>query len=181
MILAGILLKLGTYGMVRFLLGLFPRGTVYYTPRVYTLSILGIVYAARTAIRQTDMKRVIAYASVSHMNMTLVGLFSLTTQGVEGALLQMLSHGLVAGALFMCVGVLYDRHHTRRIHYYGGVAQTMPMFVVIFLFFTMANIALPRTSSFVGEFLILMGIFQTNTFVAVMAATGMVTGGAYSL
>ena len=180
-ILAGILLKLGTYGMVRFLLGLFPRGTIYYTPRVYTLSILGIVYAARTAIRQTDMKRVIAYASVSHMNITLVGLFSLTTQGVEGALLQMLSHGLVAGALFMCVGVLYDRHHTRRIHYYGGVAQTMPMFVVIFLFFTMANIALPRTSSFVGEFLILMGIFQTNTFVAVMAATGMVTGGAYSL
>lgn len=174
-------MKLGTYGMVRFLLGLFPLGTVYYTPRVYTLSIVGIVYTARTAIRQTDMKRVIAYASVSHMNITLVGLFSLTTQGVEGAILQMLSHGLVAGALFMCVGVLYDRHHTRLIQYYGGVAQTMPMFVAIFLFFTLANIALPRTSSFVGEFLILMGVFQTNTFVAIIAATGMVTGGAYSL
>lgn len=180
-ILAGILLKLGTYGMARILIGFFPEATVYYTPRVYTMCVIAIVYTSRTAIRQTDMKRIIAYASVAHMNMTLVGLFSLTIQGVEGALLQMLSHGLVSGALFLCVGVLYDRHHTRRVAYYGGVAQTMPIFAAIFLFFTMANIALPGTSSFVGEFMILIGIFQTNTFVATMSATGMVLGGAYSL
>ena len=180
-ILAGILLKLGTYGMTRVLIGFFPEATVYYTPRVYTRSARAIVYTSRTAIRQTDMKRIIAYASVAHMNMTLVGLFSRTHQGVEGALLQMLSHGLVSGALFMCVGVLYDRHHTRMVAYYGGVAQTMPMFAFVFRFFTMANIALPGTSSFVGEFMILVGIFQTNTFVAVVSATGMVLGGAYSL
>jgi len=180
-ILAGILLKLGTYGMTRVLIGFFPAATVYYLPRVYTRCVRAIVYTSRTAIRQTDMKRIIAYASVAHMNMTLVGLFSRTPQGVEGALLQMLSHGLVSGALFLCVGVLYDRHHTRRVTYYGGVAQTMPIFAAIFRFFTMANIALPGTSSFVGEFMILVGIFQTNTFVAVMSATGMVLGGAYSL
>lgn len=180
-ILAGILLKLGTYGMTRVLIGFFPEATVYYLPRVYTRCVMAIVYTSRTAIRQTDMKRIIAYASVAHMNMTLVGLFSRTPQGVEGALLQMLSHGLVSGALFMCVGVLYDRHHTRRVSYYGGVAQTMPIYAAIFRFFTMANIALPGTSSFVGEFMILVGIFQTNTFVAVMSATGMVLGGAYSL
>jgi len=180
-ILAGILLKLGTYGMTRVLVGFFPEATVYYLPRVYTRCVMAIVYTSRTAIRQTDMKRIIAYASVAHMNMTLVGLFSRTPQGVEGALLQMLSHGLVSGALFMCVGVLYDRHHTRRVSYYGGVAQTMPVYAAIFRFFTMANIALPGTSSFVGEFMILVGIFQTNSFVAVMSATGMVLGGAYSL
>jgi NADH-quinone oxidoreductase subunit M len=180
-ILAGILLKLGTYGMVRVLIGFFPEATVYYTPRVYTMAMTAIVYTSRTAIRQTDMKRVIAYASVAHMNMTLVGVFSRTPQGREGALLQMLSHGLVSGALFRCVGVLYDRHHTRRISYYGGVAQTMPRFVFFFLFFTMANIALPGTSSFVGEFMILVGIFQTNTFAAFVSATSMVLGGAYSL
>ena len=180
-ILAGILLKLGTYGMVRVLLGFFTEATVYYTPLVYTRSLRAIVYTSRTAIRQTDMKRIIAYASVAHMNMTLVGLFSRTYAGVEGALLQMLSHGLVSGALFMCIGVLYDRHHTRRVSYYGGVAQTMPVFAAIFRFFTMANIALPGTSSFVGEFRILVGVFQTNPFAAVMSATGMVLGGAYSL
>jgi NADH:ubiquinone oxidoreductase subunit 4 (subunit M) len=142
---------------------------------------MAIIYTSRTAIRQTDMKRIIAYASVAHMNMTLVGLFSMTPQGVEGALLQMLSHGVVAGALFLCVGVLYDRHHTRLVAYYGGVAHTMPIFVMIFLLFTMANIALPGTSSFVGEFMILVGIFQTNTAVAFRSATGMIRGGAYSL
>jgi len=180
-ILAGILLKLGTYGMTRVLIGFFPEASIYYAPRVYRRAVRAIVYTSRTAIRQTDMKRIIAYASVAHINMTLVGLFSRTQQGVEGALLQMLSHGLVSGALFMCIGVLYDRHHTRRVSYYGGVAQTMPRFVTVFRFFTMANIALPGTSSFVGEFRILVGIFQTNPFVAIMSATGMVLGGAYSL
>jgi NADH-quinone oxidoreductase subunit M len=180
-ILAGILLKLGTYGLVRFSLPLFPVASVYFTPLVYAMALVAIVYTSLTAMRQTDMKRIIAYASVAHMNMTLVGLFSLTPQGVEGALLQMLSHGLVSGALFMCVGVLYDRHHSRLVKYYSGVAHTMPIYCAFFLFFTMANIALPGTSSFVGEFLILLGVFQVNVFVAVMSATTMVLGGAYSL
>jgi proton-translocating NADH-quinone oxidoreductase chain M len=180
-ILAGILLKLGTYGLIRYSLPLFPAATIYFTPMVYAMASIAVVYTSLTAIRQTDMKRVIAYASVAHMNVTLIGLFSLTPQGVEGSILQMLSHGLVSGALFLCVGVLYDRHHSRLIKYYSGVTHTMPMYATIFLFFTMANIALPGTSSFVGEFLILVGAFQVNTFATVMAATGMVLGGAYSL
>jgi len=180
-ILAGVLLKLGTYGMMRRLIGRYPMATVYFTPRVYVMSVVAIVYTSRTAIRQTDRKRIVAYASVAHMNMTLVGLFSMTEQGVEGALFQMLSHGLVASALFMVIGVLYDRYHTRRVTYYGGVAQTMPRFAGVFLFFTIANIALPGTSSFVGERMILLGIVQTNTRVTRRSATGMVLGGAYSL
>lgn len=180
-ILAGVLLKLGTYGMRRRLRERFPMATVYYTPRVYVRAVVAIVYTSRTAIRQTDRKRIVAYASVAHMNMTLVGLFSRTEQGVEGALFQMLSHGLVAGALFMVIGVLYDRYHTRRVGYYGGVAQTMPRFARVFLFFTMANIGLPGTSSFVGERRILVGIGQTNYFVTIRSATGMILGGAYSL
>ena len=134
-----------------------------------------------TAIRQTDLKRIIAYSSVAHMNLVMVGLFTLNAQGIEGAILQQLSHGLVSGALFLCIGVIYDRHHTRLIKYYGGLAHTMPLYVIIFLFFTMANIALPGTSSFVGEFLILAGSFQSNTTVCFLAATGMVLGGCYSL
>lgn len=180
-ILAGILLKLGTYGLVRFSLPLFPVASVYFTPLVYALAISAVIYTSLTAIRQSDMKRIIAYASVAHMNLTLVGLFSLTSQGVEGSLLQMLSHGLVSAALFLCVGVLYDRHHSRLVMYYSGLAHTMPLFATIFLFFTMANIGLPGTSSFVGEFLILAGVFQTNTFTAVLCSTGMVLGGAYAL
>lgn len=178
---AGILLKLGTYGMMRVLRRRFPRASVYFTPRVYTRAVVAVVYTSRTAIRQTDRKRIVAYASVAHMNLTLVGLFSRTTQGVEGALLQMISHGLVAGALFMVIGVLYDRYHTRRVQYYGGVAHTMPRFARVFRFFTLANIALPGTSAFVGEFLIMLGIMQTNPRVAVRSSTGMVLGGAYSL
>jgi len=180
-ILAGVLLKLGTYGMMRRLRGRFPMASIYFTPRVYVMAVVAIVYTSRTAIRQTDRKRIVAYASVAHMNMTLVGLFSMTEQGVEGALFQMLSHGLVAGALFLIIGVLYDRYHTRRVMYYGGVAQTMPRFAFVFLFFTMANIALPGTSSFVGERMILLGIVQTNTLVTARSATSMVLGGAYSL
>ena len=179
--LAGILLKLGTYGMLRLLVAVFPNGTVYFTPLVYMLARVAIVYTSLTAIRQSDIKRVIAYASVAHMNMTLVGLFSMTAIGLEGAILQMLSHGFVSGALFLCVGVLYDRHHTRMISYYGGVSQTMPLYAIVFLFFTMANIALPGTSSFVGEFMIRVGISQTNTFTTLVSSSGMVLGGAYSL
>jgi proton-translocating NADH-quinone oxidoreductase chain M len=179
--LAGVLLKLGTYGMLRLLVGVFPAGTVYFTPRVYMLALVAIVYTSLTAIRQTDIKRIIAYASVAHMNMTLIGLFSMTIIGLEGAILQMLSHGFVSGALFLCVGVLYDRHHTRLVSYYGGLSQTMPIYAIVFLFFTMANIALPGTSSFVGEFMILVGISQTNTFTTLISSSGMVLGGAYSL
>ena len=180
-ILAGILLKLGTYGLLRVSLPLFPVATAFFTPRVYTLAVIAVIYTSLTAIRQTDMKRIIAYASVAHMNVTLLGLFSLTVEGIEGAILQILSHGLVAGALFFCVGVLYDRHHTRLVQYYGGVATTMPVFATVFRFFTMANIALPGTSSFVGEFRILLGVFEVNTFAALGGCTGMVLGGAYSL
>ena len=180
-ILAGILLKLGTYGFLRFSMPLFPYATNYFTPLVYTFACIAIVYTSLTAIRQTDLKRIIAYSSVAHMNLVMVGLFTLNSQGVEGAILQQLSHGLVSGALFLCIGVIYDRHHTRLIKYYGGLAHTMPLYIMVFLFFTMANIALPGTSSFVGEFLILAGSFQANTTVCFLAATGMVLGGCYSL
>lgn len=180
-ILAGILLKLGSYGLLRFSMPLFPLATVYFTPLVYSMSVIAVVYTSLTAIRQTDMKRVIAYASVAHMNLILLGMFSLTIEGIEGSILQMLSHGLVSSALFLCVGVLYDRYHTRLISYYSGLAHRMPLFVTIFLLYIMANIALPGTSSFVGEFLILLGIFSVNTTYAFLGATGMVLGGAYSL
>lgn len=178
---AGILLKLGTYGMMRVRLPRFPAATIYFTPRVYMRAIMAIIYTSLTAIRQTDRKRIIAYASVAHMNFTRVGLFSLTTQGVEGARLQMLSHGLVAGGLFRVIGVVYDRFHTRRVSYYGGRATLMPMYAFTFRVFTMANIALPGTSAFVGEFRIMVGIMQTNPRIAVFSSTGMVLGGAYSL
>lgn len=180
-ILAGVLLKLGTYGIIRRLMERFPMATVYYTPRIYMRAVVGIVYTSRTAIRQTDRKRIVAYASVAHISITLVGIFSMTEQGLEGGLFQMLSHGLVAGALFMVIGVLYDRYHTRRVSYYGGVAQTIPRFAFVFLFFTMANIGFPGTSSFVGERMILLGIVQTNTIVALRSTSGMILGGAYSL
>jgi len=180
-ILAGILLKLGTYGFLRFSIPLFPEATVYFTPFVYTLSVLGIIYASFTTLRQIDLKKIIAYSSVAHMGFVTLGLFSLNTHGVEGALLLMLSHGFVASALFLCIGILYDRTHTRLIRYYGGLVQTMPIFSFFFFIFTLGNLSLPGTSSFVGEFLILLGVFQTNTFIATLAATGMILGGAYSI
>lgn len=180
-ILAGVLLKLGSYGLIRFSLPLFPAATIFYTPLVYTMAAVAVVYTSLTAIRQTDMKRIIAYASVAHMNVILIGMFALNAQGLEGAMIQQLAHGLVSSALFFGVGVLYDRHHTRLVRYYGGVAHTMPIFVTIFMFFTMANIAFPLTANFVGEFLILVGAFQVNTTVAFLGATGMVLGGGYSL
>jgi len=180
-ILAGILLKLGTYGFLRFSIPLFPEATVYFTPLIYTLSVLGIIYASFTTLRQIDLKKIIAYSSVAHMGFVTLGLFSLNTQGIEGAILLMLSHGFVASALFLCIGILYDRTHTRLIRYYGGLVQTMPLFSFFFFVFTLGNLSLPGTSSFVGEFLILLGVFQTNTFIATLAATGMILGGAYSI
>jgi proton-translocating NADH-quinone oxidoreductase chain M len=180
-ILAGILLKLGTYGFLRFSIPLFPEATVYFTPLIYTLSVLGIIYASFTTLRQIDLKKIIAYSSVAHMGFVTLGLFSLNAQGIEGAILLMLSHGFVASALFLCIGILYDRTHTRLIRYYGGLVQTMPLFSFFFFVFTLGNLSLPGTSSFVGEFLILLGVFQTNTFIATLAATGMILGGAYSI
>ena len=180
-ILAGVLLKLGTYGFLRFSLPLFPEGCFFFAPFIYTLSIIGIIYTSFTAIRQTDFKRIIAYTSVAHMNLVMVGLFSFNTIGLEGAILQSLSHGFVASALFLIIGVVYDRHQTRLIKYYGGLVHVMPIYVFIFLFFTMANIGLPGTSSFVGEFLILTGSYKINTVISLISATGMVIGGCYAL
>lgn len=180
-ILAAVLLKLGVYGMLRFLIPLCPLGSLYYAPLVYTICCAGLVYTSMTAIRQTDMKRVIAYSSIAHMNLVIMGLFSLTTQGIEGAVLQSLSHGFVSSGLFLCVGVLYDRYHSRIIEYYGGLVHVMPLFAIIFFFFTIANIAFPLTSSFIGEFLILAGVFESNTFSCFIGCTGMVLSTIYSL
>jgi len=180
-ILAGVLLKLGTYGFLRFSFPLFPEASFYFAPIVYLFSIVGIVYTSFTAIRQTDFKRIIAYTSVAHMNLVIVGLFSFNTIGLEGAILQSLSHGFVASALFLIIGIVYERHHTRMVKYYGGLVHTMPLYTFIFLFFTMSNIGLPGTGSFVGEFLILAGSFKTNSTATFISATGMIIGGCYSL
>jgi proton-translocating NADH-quinone oxidoreductase chain M len=180
-ILAGILLKLGTYGFLRFSIPLFPYATLYFTPLIYTMSIIAIIYTSLTTLRQIDLKKIIAYSSVAHMNFVTLGLFSLNAQGIEGSVLLMLSHGLISPALFLCVGILYDRHKTRLLRYYAGCGRTMPVFALLFVFFTMANISLPGTSSFIGEFLVLVGAYQSNSFVAFMAATGMILGAAYAL
>nr|YP_008519432.1 NADH dehydrogenase subunit 4 [Nannochloropsis oculata]AGI49011.1 NADH dehydrogenase subunit 4 [Nannochloropsis oculata] len=180
-ILAGILLKLGSYGFLRFSLPLFPEANFYFTPLVYTIAVLGVIYTSLTAIRQTDFKRIIAYTSVAHMNIVMIGVYSFNVIGLGGSILQSISHGFVSSALFLIIGVVYDRFHTRLIKYYSGLVHIMPLYALIFLFFTMANIALPGTSSFVGEFLILAGSFKENTSVTFLAATGMILGGAYSL
>ena len=180
-ILAGVLLKLGTYGLIRFSFPLFPEASFYFTPLVYSIAVVGVIYTSFTAIRQTDFKRIIAYTSVAHMNLVIVGMFSFNSIGLEGAILQSLSHGFVASALFLIIGVVYERHHTRMVKYYGGLVHVMPIYIFIFLFFTMSNIGLPGTGSFIGEFLILVGSYQLNTTITFFSATGMVLGGCYSL
>jgi len=180
-LLAGILLKLGVYGFLRYSLVLFPDASIFYIPFVYTLSIIGIIFASLNAIRQTDLKRIIAYSSIAHMNLIVLGLFSFNSIGLEGAILQSISHGFVSGALFFLVGILYDRYHTRLLFYYGGFVHMMPIYSSFFLFFTMANIALPGTSSFIGEFTLLLGIFKNNVFTCIISATSVVLSGAYSL
>jgi len=180
-ILAGVLLKLGGYGFLRFSIPLFPDATIYFIPLVYTMSVIAIVYTSLTTIRQIDLKKIIAYSSVAHMNYVTLGLFSLNVEGIEGAILLMLSHGLISSALFLCIGIIYDRHHTRIIKYYSGITQTMPVYSVLFLFFTLANISLPGTSSFVGEFLVLVSIFNNNTIISVLAALGIILGAAYAM
>lgn len=180
-ILAGVLLKLGTYGLIRFSLPLFPQASFYFCPLVYVFAVIGVVYASFTAIRQTDFKRIIAYTSIAHMNLVVIGIFSFNTVGLEGAICQSLSHGFVASALFIVIGVVYERHGTRMVKYYGGLVHLMPLYSFIFLFFTMANIGLPGTSSFVGEFLILTGSFKSNTSITFISASSMIIGGCYSL
>ena len=180
-ILAGVLLKMGGYGFLRLSLPILPEATVYFTPLVYGLSVIAIVYTSLIALAQEDMKKLIAYSSVAHMGFVTIGIFSLTQQGVEGAMFQMLSHGIVSGALFLCVGVVYDRLHTREINRYGGLVKNMPKYAVVFMLMTMASVGLPGTSGFVGEFLVLLGVYKVNTLVAFIAATGVVLGAAYML
>nr|YP_004927572.1 nad4 [Brassica carinata]AEH43587.1 nad4 [Brassica carinata]BAQ95241.1 NADH dehydrogenase subunit4 [Brassica nigra] len=180
-ILAGIPLKFGTYGFLRFSIPMFPEATLCFTPFIYTLSAIAIIYTSLTTSRQIDLKKIIAYSSVAHMNLVTIGMFSPNIQGIGGSILPMLSHGLVPSALFLCVGVLYDRHKTRLVRYYGGLVSTMPNLSTIFFSFTLANMSSPGTSSFIGEFPILVGAFQRNSLVATLAALGMILGAAYSL
>lgn len=180
-ILAGVLLKMGGYGFLRFSVPLFPEATALFTPLVFALSLIAIVYTSLVALVQKDMKKLIAYSSVAHMGFVTLGIFTLTPYGVAGSILQMLSHGVVSAALFLCVGVVYDRLHTRDIERYGGVVRVMPVYAVFFLIFTLASVGLPGTSGFVGEFLVLLGTFKVDTLVATLAASGMVLGAAYAL
>jgi NADH-quinone oxidoreductase subunit M len=180
-ILAGILLKLGGYGLIRFSLAMFPLASADFANLVFALSVIAIIYTSLVALMQEDVKKLIAYSSVAHMGYVTMGIFAANQQGVDGAIFQMLSHGLVSGALFLCVGVVYDRMHTREIAAYGGLVNIMPRYAVAFMVFTMANVGLPGTSGFVGEFLTLMGIFQVNTWVALFATTGVILSAGYAL
>ena len=180
-ILAGVLLKFGGYGMLRFSLPMFPLASVEFTPLIYTLSIIAIIYTSLVALVQSDIKKLIAYSSVAHMGFVTIGAFTLTTQGVEGAIYVMLSHGLVSSALFLIVGVVYDRIHSRDIADYGGLVHRMPAYALIFMLFMLASIGLPGTGGFVGEFLVLLGAFQVSTWVATLATFGVILGAAYML
>ena len=180
-ILAAILLKMGGYGFLRFSLPMFPVASLDFTPLVYTMSVVAIIYTSLVALMQEDVKKLIAYSSVAHMGFVTMGIFAATTQGVSGAVFQMISHGIVSGALFLCVGVVYDRMHTREIAFYGGLVTRMPLYAMIFLVFTLANVGLPGTSGFVGEFLSLIGTFKTNIPVASLATIGVILSAAYAL
>ncbi|SFR42221.1 NADH dehydrogenase subunit M [Yoonia tamlensis] len=180
-VLAAILLKMGGYGFLRFSLPMFPIGSEVMGPFVLWLSAIAIVYTSLVALVQEDMKKLIAYSSVAHMGYVTMGIFAVNQQGIDGAIFQMISHGFISGALFLCVGVIYDRMHTRDIDAYGGLVNRMPAYALIFMFFTMANVGLPGTSGFIGEFLVLVGIFQVNTWVAAIATTGVIFSAAYAL
>ena len=181
MVLAGVLLKIGGYGFLRFSLPMLPEATVFFTPLIYTLSVVAVIYTSLVALAQEDMKKLIAYSSVAHMGFVTIGIFTLNTQGIEGALLVMLSHGFVSAALFFCVGVVYERVHSRMISRYGGLVHRMPVYAFCFMVFTLASVGLPGTSGFVGEFLSLVGAYQANTWVAALATVGIVLGPAYML
>jgi NADH-quinone oxidoreductase subunit M len=180
-ILAAVLLKMGAYGFLRFSIPMLPDATAYFTPLIFTLSVIAVIYVSLVALMQQDMKRLIAYSSVAHMGFVTIGIFTFTQQGIEGGLIQMLSHGIISGALFLIVGVIYDRIHSREIARYGGLVHRMPVYAAIFMLFALANVGLPGTSGFVGEFLVLVGVFQVNTWVAVLATTGIILSAAYML
>ena len=180
-ILAGILLKLGGYGFLRFNLPMFPDASAFFAPLVFVLSVIAVIYTSLVAFRQTDIKKLIAYSSVAHMGFVTMGIFAGNEQGVQGAVYQMLSHGLISGALFLCVGVVYDRMHTREIAFYGGLVNRMPWYAAIFMLFTMANVGLPGTSGFVGEILTMTGTYQASTWASFGAATGVILSAVYAL
>jgi NADH-quinone oxidoreductase subunit M len=180
-ILAGILLKMGGYGFIRFSLPMFPDASVDFAPMMFALSVIAIIYTSLVALMQEDIKKLIAYSSVAHMGFVTMGLFALNRQGMDGAMVQMISHGFVSGALFLCVGVVYDRMHTREIRAYGGLVNRMPVYATVFMIFTMANVGLPGTSGFVGEFLTLVGAYKANSLVALLATTGVILSACYAL
>jgi len=180
-ILAGILLKLGGYGFIRFCLGLFYDSSAYFAPLIYVVCCFGVIYASLTTLQQVDLKKIIAYSSVGHMAIVTIGIFSLNITGLVGSIILMLSHGIVSGGLFLSVGMLYDRYHTRIVKYYSGLMHVMPMFSVSFIVFSLGNIGLPGTSSFIGEFMVLVACFITNPLVALLSAFGMILGAGYSL
>ena len=181
MILAGVLLKMGGYGFLRFSLPMFPLASEFFAPLIFTLSIIAVIYTSLVALAQSDMKKMIAYSSVAHMGFVTIGIFTMTEQGIAGAMFQMISHGLVSAALFFCVGVVYDRLHTREISAYGGVATVMPRYAVFFMFMMLASVGLPGTSGFVGEMLVLVGAWHASSWVAFFTATGLVLGATYML
>ena len=180
-LLAAILLKMAGYGFIRFSLGLFPEASETFTPLIYTLSVIAIIFTSFIALMQEDMKKLIAYSSVAHMGFVTLGIFTIQQQGIEGSIIQMISHGLISAALFLCVGVVYDRMHSRLINTYGGIITIVPKYAVLFMIFTLAALGLPGTSGFIGEFLILMGAFKDNFLVAVIASFGVILGAAYML
>jgi NADH-quinone oxidoreductase subunit M len=180
-ILAGVLLKMGGYGFLRFSLPMLPIASEQFVPLIYTLSVIAIIYTSLVALAQEDMKKLIAYSSVAHMGFVTIGIFTATQQGIDGAMFQMLSHGIISAALFLCVGVVYDREHSREIAHYGGLVERMPRFAFVFMIFMLGSVGLPGTGGFVGEFLILVGAFQDNTWVASLASTGVILGAAYML
>jgi NADH-quinone oxidoreductase subunit M len=180
-ILAGVLLKMGGYGFIRYSVTLFPEATQYFAPLVFGLSVVAVIYTSLVALVQEDMKKLIAYSSVAHMGFVTIGIYVMNMQGVQGSIFQMLSHGIVSAALFLCVGVVYDRMHTREIAAYGGLVHRMPRYAFVFMFFTLASVGLPGLSGFIGEFLVLIGTFKANTWVAFLAATGLILGAAYAL
>ena len=180
-LLAAILLKMAGYGFIRFSLGLFPIASEFFTPLIYILSLIAIIFTSLIALMQEDIKKLIAYSSVAHMGFVTLGVFTIKQQGIEGSIIQMISHGLVSAALFLCVGVVYDRMHSRLINTYGGIVSILPKYSVLFMLFTLAALGLPGTSGFIGEFLILMGVFMDNFLVAVIASLGVILGAAYML
>ncbi len=180
-ILAGILLKMGGYGFLRFSLPMFPLASGSTAPLIFGLSVVAIIYTSLVAYAQEDIKKLIAYSSVAHMGFVTMGIFTVTTQGLQGGIFQMISHGVVSAALFLCVGVIYDRMHTRQIEAYGGLADRMPLYALCFMIFTLANVGLPGTSGFVGEFLSLAGAFRANFWVAILASSGVILSAMYAL